>query len=546
MVRFAATEGDSRMNLSTSNLSLSSARAPAVSNAAKTAAGTAPAAASAGGFEEVFAGLTRAGTCPQRAAEDTGVETNTSDSPDDAAAEVDVSSQTTNDTGTTLNKKKGDELGSAMPGMVVPLLDPMPPVFARLDTESRNAPEVVSDSLASPDGVPVDGRLGTPTFLTKELTTETAAPFTPVVGNEKPPKPLPAQSVAADSRPAPSKPADLLETATTKLPQVDTSREAVSEPKVAEAVPSLPMALPGANLDRPQANATPTADIPSSTPNETKLAANLEVMISQMPVARFRRAVEESKQPIAADFAESAPGGLEPVASGKNGGLKNFLSPAEKAVANVGSVLGTNVAKPAADMPALLSTPISENVFSKDTLPARVDAALSSDFSVSNPPVAGAPMLSGAQHAIEAVLEAGERFTTEAQHAVKMEFSVSGEDLSVHVQMHAGEIRTTFHTASAELRSALAHEWQVLAADVSDRAHRFADPVFSAGSTATTAQGNGGESQGNHRGQEMNQARERFEFSPRLGAGASSHGTDLPLTLPTAVPLTALRLHTFA
>jgi hypothetical protein len=129
---------------------------------------------------------------------------------------------------------------------------------------------------------------------------------------------------------------------------------------------------------------------------------------------------------------------------------------------------------------------------------------------------------------------------------VNLQFSVSGEDLSVRVEMHQGQVRTTFRTDSAELRNALAHEWQALAANAADRPHRFVDPVFSPGSSSFS-QGGNAENQGNHRGQEMRRPEAHFQNAGRTIAATASGGASLAATLPTTVaPLTALRLHTFA
>ncbi|MEO5958598.1 MAG: hypothetical protein ABIR80_05745 [Opitutaceae bacterium] len=85
-----------------------------------------------------------------------------------------------------------------------------------------------------------------------------------------------------------------------------------------------------------------------------------------------------------------------------------------------------------------------------------------------------------AEHAVEAVLSVAERFANGDRHSVNLEFSIGGSDLHVRVEMRADEVHTAFHTASAELRDALTHEWQSVSAQSGDRSMRFAAPVFSA------------------------------------------------------------------
>src|SRR5208283_1998530 len=67
-----------------------------------------------------------------------------------------------------------------------------------------------------------------------------------------------------------------------------------------------------------------------------------------------------------------------------------------------------------------------------------------------------------------------------AQSSVNLHFNVSGEALSVRVELQGGQLHTQFTTDSGELRTALAREWH--ATPEAAGAARFAEPVFTAGS----------------------------------------------------------------
>lgn len=511
------------MNLSTPNLSLNSSRPSTLSTASK-GAGLPTAAEKSGGFEEVFAGLAQAGdsagTMPEeapRAGETRGASEDTPCDAGEVSAAVDAE----------IKSKKKEQGGVTLVPDAIALFFQPPPQMLRVESdagsvESQGLPEL-SDGNAAPGAAPE---------LTRDGSEGLNSPADALVANATPPAPLstlPAR-VAAASQPGKSP-------TVAGSPWVDEEHAPVAREN----------AVPATELEPRSAAASPHGDALSKPKavglEEANLAENLAAATSVKPE---RPPLKTTRPLLAADFAETPAGGLEVRARGKSGGLKNFLSNNDKVLANAIGDLGTNVAKPPTEMPSLPSTVMIESVFAKNTLSPRVEAALADFTAQQSTEAGGAPRFSHAQRAIEAVFEAGERFTTEAQRAVKMDFSVSGEDLSVRVELQAGEVRTTFHTTSAELRSVLAHEWQVLAAGDPARSHRFADPIFSNDSAPTAGHGHGGDNQGNHRGHEMNQPRERLEFSPRPPAAGAARGADLPANSSIAVPLTALRLHTFA
>ena len=162
---------------------------------------------------------------------------------------------------------------------------------------------------------------------------------------------------------------------------------------------------------------------------------------------------------------------------------KTFLSAAAERVANDPADLGIAVANPEPLMPPLASNDRSAPAASH-ALAAPTSALVALGETPASVPPLFAPAAPAAAHrAVDAVLNAAERFSTGERHTVNLQFSVGGADLAVRVELRADEVRATFRTDSAELRSALAHEWQAVSADPGGRPFRLAAPVFAANST---------------------------------------------------------------
>ncbi|MEY2878834.1 MAG: hypothetical protein RLZZ15_1214 [Verrucomicrobiota bacterium] len=170
---------------------------------------------------------------------------------------------------------------------------------------------------------------------------------------------------------------------------------------------------------------------------------------------------------------------------------KTFLSPVRERVTADDSDLGIGLAKPTPPMPAFhfdhRPAPVAASA-----LPTPVpfaDGVIDTHAAASLPP---APV--AAHRAVEAVLTAADRFATGDRHAVTLRFSVGGADLDVRVELRAEQVNTTFRTDSAELRAALAQEWQAAGPETSARTVRVAPPVF-VSSFQDAATGDGGSRQ---------------------------------------------------
>jgi hypothetical protein len=249
-------------------------------------------------------------------------------------------------------------------------------------------------------------------------------------------------------------------------------------------------------------------------------------------------------EPTAADFADFESDAPSVAGAGEITSAKNFLQDAVKEVTARTESLGINVAKPAAEMNHAPSPHEIAGLLSKQL--AAHDVSPPTGFEGHHPSTTPSTALSGVHQAVNAAMEAGERMKSGGQRAVDLQFSFGSDDLSVRVELHEGRVRATFRTDSAELRGALAQEWQVLNAAGADRARRFADPVFAANSSTSSA-GDHHEKRGG-RDQDMRAPAEGIALSNSRSVSAPATARSIAPTMSpqTAVPITALRLHTFA
>ena len=222
---------------------------------------------------------------------------------------------------------------------------------------------------------------------------------------------------------------------------------------------------------------TSPASADAAADSNLAVAASDALSVSSVESSASAPAARRSPRAREENFAARA----EKIGGGEYSALgalpKTFLNPPEKRVTSGDPDLGIGVAKSAADMPAA--------TFANRSAPAAVlvhtaasVAVVPSDLLARSAPLLASDAPSTAQRAVDAVLTAAERFAAGDRHAVNLQFFVGGADLAVRVELRANEVRATFRTDSAELRTALAHEWQAVSADATDRPVRLAPPVF--------------------------------------------------------------------
>ncbi|MBL9186465.1 MAG: hypothetical protein JNK23_03210 [Opitutaceae bacterium] len=231
---------------------------------------------------------------------------------------------------------------------------------------------------------------------------------------------------------------------------------------------------------------------------------------------------------------------------------KTFVSNASELVAKPRQALGIGVANSTPTMPASNSYPTSQTP-AHDVTTTLIAAPGGLAERVESHNVLGLQLdgVSSAHEAVEVVLRTADRLSSLVHKSVRLEFSVGGEALDVRVELRSNEIRTTFHTESAELRTALASEWQTVAASAGsgERTLRILPAQF--GSSDSGANGFSGDSSQRQRdahAQAQAEAAHSFSFG---GRGRSSRSTRGAAAVPVvaaafAAPGTALHLHTLA
>ena len=203
-------------------------------------------------------------------------------------------------------------------------------------------------------------------------------------------------------------------------------------------------------------------------------------------------------------------------------------------------------------MPAVASSPSPASFATNETVslaPAPLTFAALVTDNVTQP---ASEVASAARHAVDSAMAIADHFTTGGQRAVSLQFSVSGVDLAVRVELRGDSVHTTFRTDSPELRTALAHEWQsVVAAQPGEGAQRLADPVFAAASKSDSLMqaDSGGAQQREPGAREPRSFAEEFpgwRTAPRSNAAGGEAPAAVPLPSRLAPAALAGRLHAFA
>jgi len=200
-----------------------------------------------------------------------------------------------------------------------------------------------------------------------------------------------------------------------------------------------------------------------------------------------------------------------------NAAEKTFLNTAVESLKSKASGAGIDVANSSDNMPAQftsrrvsvdqLEIPLRTNgreIF--PVLNGTPNFSASTEASVEATP---APVL--AHRAVETILNVvdAQRQSSANASSVNLHFKFGGDDLAVRVQMRGGEVQTQFLTDSAELRSALTSEWQIMAGQGGAAGLRLLDPVIMPAS-ASVSSGFGNAAQGqNHAQQQAQQHQEK-------------------------------------
>jgi hypothetical protein len=372
----------------------------------------------------------------------------------------------------------------------------VPPAWsAGLPGQPSLSPVVVRDQ-TRPTGQEDDAEAGRdPVAAAKPATTRPAAvPATPATGGSaalaatpavpaaaavSPAQPPPA--VAGPARPARAAPASA---ATPAAPATGVGENPLpvetesSEPSpAADLRPDRDLLPPGLALGRNRAEAVAAAAL-AGTPRPP---APGQARSALAPGAEARTAFR-AETSVAAELPAENIAGATTETTGPRSGLvaksgKSFLNADKEEVKQDEVTLGTGGAKgeSAMSLTSFQRRPLSEFV------PPVASFNLTSDVGEAARTTGLGETASPARvalRAVNAVAEVKEQIAAGGSSVVNMRFSVAGADLAVRVESRSGEVHVTFRSDSAELRSALAEEWQAVSASEAGRPLRAIDPVF--------------------------------------------------------------------
>jgi hypothetical protein len=315
-----------------------------------------------------------------------------------------------------------------------------------------------------------------------------------------------------------------------------------------------PPSGPGADLAAGSAELTPAVEVSNLAPIADDSAPATEPVDVVARPAVMRHLRGRSADPVtaapapAAKIAEAFARSDRQSGSGESFAFKKPLDAKEERVKSSDPSVGTGVAKPDVAMSAAAHSPLKPVVPVHDGAFAVAGGSALQEASALNPATPTEPSSRAAQHAVEAVLSAVERFSSGDRHAVNLAFSIGGSDLHVRVEMRADEVRTAFHTTSPELRAALAQEWQTVASQAGDRGVRFSDPVFSSQPNGGNGH-SGAHADGGWQQRESASRREFAESFATFGSGAQSDEEEVAAAAPRSITdrwANSRRLQTFA
>ncbi len=429
-----------------------------------------------------------------------------------------------------------------------PEATPLPMRAAVLELESLAVPQT---SLASrPESrraAPVSVSVSVPDLAPGPVSAQVPARNPPAAGRGPVSRELADTSAPAGSGFSFPVDAPQVESALAPARAPDSGREAAW---TAELQPSLArVAPPPARPWAPMAASTPVADAePVALSSEGSPVAAIATLAPgpATPVAapRLPRGFQWAGGTAAISAAGFRGRGERP-AGGAAPGEKTFVSTGAESLTTNHPDLGTGVANSVAVMPVSLPPSVPQHPASEY---AGVAPSVSAGIEPQDPVAAAAVDVSSAREAVEVVLRAVDQHASRETRSVDLHFSVGEAELRVRVELHADEVRTTFRTDSADLRSALAHEWQSVAtpAPAGERSFRLAPATFAAGGDAGLQSSPGDTSSRERPAHAPHEAAPFFtgHGRPRAASGLVATAADTLRTLVATA--TSRHLHTLA
>jgi len=220
-----------------------------------------------------------------------------------------------------------------------------------------------------------------------------------------------------------------------------------------------------------QPSSSVDADAAEATDPSTKDAA------TQFPARRLpqgRSQQTQAPEKIADPDASGRINSASRVISSNSAKEKKSLLVDDKELKSTSKSVGTGVANQEFAMP-----------YSAVTKPSNIGSStiVGDGLQLSNAPAvvpADVPAAAHAPRLVQEIREIADRISVIDRNSIEVRFDFSDTDrLSVRVEYRDGTVHTTFNTDSAQLRNAIAQEWQKQTVAADERPYRVAEPVFS-------------------------------------------------------------------
>jgi hypothetical protein len=291
------------------------------------------------------------------------------------------------------------------------------------------------------------------------------------------------------------------------------------------------------------------------TPNAAEdLAAEADVVLSVSPETprapvqgsqgSEKRTLPETSK-LTAKIADAAPD--SPVDTNTEAD-KSFVGANKERVTLGRKHVGTDVAKQGADMFSRF-LPTAAQPSASDHAGSVVAALENVSESALHGETVPVESVNTAHEAVEVVLKTVEQASNQEQKSVNLRFSVGDVDLSVRVELHANQVRTTFRTDSPELRAALSQEWEAVASNTSGERTLKHVPAFvtaSENSSLNSFSGDTSSRQRDHRAEREANERAVRVTSKSRGPAAATPVASTNAGISGLAPVTSRRLHTVA
>jgi hypothetical protein len=363
---------------------------------------------------------------------------------------------------------------------------------------------------------------------------------------------------ASDSAPAPEAGTSVTEPGTLPLPfsgakDVSGANAPIPTPSVGTNEGSKTMVEAAETTDTFESDARALA---TATATQTLAAAAQSASSNGGQTQPSASAVNLPQAKIAAGAAELSVATSAGVKASIEPRKNNFLNVGSQKVDSSRTSVGTRAANRESAMPSTVPTTSASAREAEGFSSITTTAGITNGAGQSATPEksAEAPVASHAAQVVREIHDIADGLWAVERNSVEVKFNFGGaQHLSVRVDYREGTVHATFRTNSADLRDALAQEWQAQGVSADVKPYQIADPVFTAAPVQSSVSSGQEFSLGGDNSRQQHSASEQpASFgggSNFFGGSRSGNSTTVDTALaPSRVvrPDTALHLHAFA